>query len=136
MVGGAVHKDDIAWAAGLFEGEGCISFTRSKRSHWRNSQTQGRVSVAMTDQDVVERFAKIMGFGTVEYLGVPQSRDGYNRKATWRWRAQSYEHVQATIAMFWSYLGTRRKARAKEILSILQQETVAFSQRPRREDYE
>src|SRR5207245_5183125 len=47
--------EDIAWAAGLFEGEGSIT------------QSGGRVrlSLKMTDEESVRRFAKIIQRGTV-----------------------------------------------------------------------
>lgn len=45
----------IAWATGLFEGEGCIT------------NRSGSVSLRLvsTDRDVVEKFQAIMGFGKI-----------------------------------------------------------------------
>lgn len=101
---------DIAWAAGLFEGEGCFYFGH------RNLQA----TLQMTDADVVDRFEKIMGFGSRRIVegGHRSDRRGYKNewKPSYRWSARNFHHVQAIIAMFWPYFGERRRARAKELL--------------------
>src|SRR3990167_5406713 len=51
---------EIAWAAGLFEGEGCISVHRSK-----GRRPQPKLNIAMTDLEPMERFAKALGVGNV-----------------------------------------------------------------------
>jgi hypothetical protein len=51
--------EEIAWAAGLFEGEGSI--TRFGRS----GKFDLRVSLNMTDEDVVRRFDAIVDRGKV-----------------------------------------------------------------------
>lgn len=98
---------EVAWAAGLFEGEGCITHLNTSPNH------KGvRLSLAMTDRDIVERFCKTVGVGRVEYK--KGQKDGY--KDQWLWRVGSFEHSQAVIAMLWFGLGERRKAKAKELL--------------------
>ena len=49
---------DIAWASGVFEGEGCIH-VYSDHDH------SVRLVVNMTDQDVVERLGRIFRVGQV-----------------------------------------------------------------------
>jgi hypothetical protein len=114
----SAQRDNLAWAAGLFEGEGSISI------HQRRN---GIVHLAMTDADVVERFAKVMGFGRIYHH--PQDK----RKATYKplinWVAGSFEHVQAAIAMMWPWLGTRRQSRAIEVLRVAQTSNLACKQR-------
>ena len=106
----AGSASEIAWAAGLFEGEGCFYFGH------RNLQA----TLAMTDADVVDRFERIVGFGhrSVREGDHKNDKRGYKNewKPIYRWSARSFEHVQALIAMLWPYLGDRRKARAKELL--------------------
>lgn len=94
----------VAWAAGLFEGEGSCSISRRNR--------QPRVELAMTDRDAVERFAEIVGCGNVRfYAGV-----GPRRKDTWRWSVQGADDVVRVIGMLWPLLGERRRERATEVL--------------------
>jgi hypothetical protein len=100
-----MDREEIAWAAGVFEGEG--SFTMS--GHRRNSHT---ATVSMCDEDVVRRFYKAVGIG---YVNGPYQNSGINRKPYYRWQTARFEHVQALVAMLWPWLGQRRRARAKEI---------------------
>jgi len=39
-----------------------------------------------------------------------------HHKTQWGWHATSFEQFQALVAFLWHQLGTRRKARAKELL--------------------
>jgi hypothetical protein len=50
----------VAWAAGLFEGEGCWNAYVRK-----GGKVQMQVRLEMTDKDVVERFAAIVGCGAI-----------------------------------------------------------------------
>ena len=102
-------SEDIAWAAGLFEGEGCIHRRRGKLN----------LSVQMTDRDVVDRFARAVSVGGVAAKPQPGVRAYY--KPTWRWNA-SGEEAAWLLTQFMPWLGDRRRARAAE-------ETTLFEQR-------
>lgn len=97
---------DIAWAAGLFEGEGSIQLwqdTKSERSY-------PRLELSSTDQDVVLRFAGILGgaiYGPIE-------RE--NRKPFWRWTATG-ERARSALAVLAPQLGARRTARMDDVLA-------------------
>jgi hypothetical protein len=69
----------------------------------------------MTDQDVVRRFHQKVGFGR---LTGPYHRrfHGKPAKPIWHWTVTSFEKVQALIAQWWPWLGSRRRARATEVL--------------------
>lgn len=98
-------REDLAWAAGLFEGEGTICLRPQKTTHSLS------VAVRMTDRDVVQRFADIMGFG--------QFRPGVilkSGKQMWTWESGKHECVQALVAMLWIWLGARRRQKAREVL--------------------
>jgi hypothetical protein len=56
----ADSSHDLAWAAGLFEGEGYVEH----RPNGCGRTTRG-LGLAMTDLDVVERFQKVVGVGAV-----------------------------------------------------------------------
>lgn len=98
---------ELAWAAGLFEGEGYISST----IHGKGIVFP-KVGLNMTDCDTVERFQRALGgIGNIHtILPAPP------RKRQWRWQAQNFEACQATIALLWHQLGPRRRARAAEVL--------------------
>jgi hypothetical protein len=101
----AYQRDDVAWAAGLFEGEGCISLSNK-------GGPAARLSVSMTDEDVIRRFHKVVRVGYVYKTALRNPR----YKQQWCWSAHSHEACQFVIAMLWRWLGSRRRGRAHEVL--------------------
>ena len=96
---------ELAWAAGLFEGEG--SFTYESRTGIPN------VRLSMADEDSVRRFSNAIGFGRVRG---PKFDKRPNRKPLWEWTAGGFEKSQAILGMLWFGLGSRRRRRAIELL--------------------
>ncbi len=95
---------DIAWAAGLFEGEGSCMIRGKKR--------QPVLALSMTDEDVVRRFHTIVERGTVNTYRAYQP----NRKRQWHWQVASKDDVLYVLALFWDYLGERRREVACEVI--------------------
>jgi hypothetical protein len=91
-----------AWAAGLFEGEGCIS--------------DDELRLKMTDEDVVRRFAAAVALGTIY---APYASRQPNRRPAWVWVSGRRRDVEFILARFLPYLGARRAARAREALAVL-----------------
>lgn len=106
---GASRREQLAWAAGLFEGEG--SFTFAKRGKYVSIVAE----LGMTDADRVELFHSIIGVGNVTKHSKPL-------KDYWKpvsiWKVASFEGTQHTIATLWFWLGPRRRNRAQEILKL------------------
>ena len=103
---------DIAWAAGLFEGEGC----------WNAYGHEGgtvrmQVRLGMTDRDVVERFAAIVGVGNVSVHDTPAHR-AKGWKPLYTWCVYEAEKVREVIALLLPYMGERRRAKAEEVLRL------------------
>lgn len=96
---------EIAWFAGIFEGEGCIATTRSKYP-W--------LQVAMSDEDVIRRLHSVSGCGTVRALA---TRPGY--KPMWEWRAGKRTDVARLLCAMAPLLGERRRAKALEAADLL-----------------
>lgn len=95
-------RTEIAWAAGLFEGEGAICQDKNGRV---------RLSLKMTDQDCVYQFCDIVGgkvYGPYHY----EAKDGYPRSPFWQWHSDKGANPRTIIHMFWPWLQTRRRARA------------------------
>lgn len=104
------NKDEILWASGLFEGEGCFTLHKEKSSESKYPLLQ----LGMTDEDSVRRFHQAVGVGSV-YGPIKGIKDHY--KDSWRWRVKGFEKVQAVTAMLWIGLGQRRRKRAIEVLA-------------------
>ena len=90
----------LAWAAGLFEGEGSISLKKS---------TPGRsitLSVAMTDVDVLQRFNSIFpGHLTLKNKG---ANNPAHYKQMWEWRLHKIADCYAMLLSMLPYFGERR----------------------------
>lgn len=102
---------EIAWAAGLFEGEGCFSHRLQ-----RNGNAQVRVALAMTDRDAVERFAAFVGVGEVHGPKANPKQPGW--RPVWEWYVQDSARVRAVIALLLPWLCERRRAKALEVDAI------------------
>lgn len=103
---------DVAWAAGLFEGEGCWNvYTRP------NGKRQILAGLAMTDQDVVERFCEVVGFGAIHrsHSAVHVARGD---KPLFVWRIYEASKVRELVALFMPYMGDRRRAKALKVLDL------------------
>ena len=118
------RREDLAWAAGLFEGEGCLHFQLP-----RNGRKAGgiRAHLTMVDEDVVRRFAEVIGRGRVSgpiyrrptvgavfFFWAPDGSP--SKKPVYRWEISSFENVQAMIAMLWPWWNTRKRLKAREVL--------------------
>lgn len=110
----------IAWAAGIIEGEGCISLLRSEGAR-RNYVS---LQVNMTDEDVVEKLYNIFKVGTFAPWH-PPSHKNTGRKPQFRWRVSGRpaEEVLWRIA---PHLGKRRLAKFAEVLAKSTGEQVSI----------
>lgn len=101
---------ELAWAAGLFEGEGCISSIRAGRTWY--------LKVAMTDREVLDRFHAIVGRGRIYIHSAHKSKRGIERgwSKAWVWQVGSRGDVLHVLGLLMPNLGSRRRARAEEAL--------------------
>ena len=99
----------LAWAVGLFEGEGCITF-RDK------AHKKPYLKMSMTDFDVIRKFHKLIGRGNLDYIP--------KRKAHWQdqlqWRMGGKQNVRYVLGLFLPHLGDRRAHKALDILDLIE----------------
>lgn len=101
-----MDETEIAWLAGLLEGEG--SFLKPPPS----DPGRPRISLEMTDQDVVERVAKMFEISyihTKRYANV-KHKDGFR----FLLRGQRAVRLMEVLS---PYMGTRRQAQINEVLN-------------------
>lgn len=99
---------ETAWAAGFFEGEGCIVAHQQSRGNgeWRVVQLQ----VVTTDLDVLERFQAWAGAGNI----ISEKRREPTHKDRWRWNLGRKDEVARILLEMLPHLGTRRSAKVQE----------------------
>ena len=110
-----ISQSDIAYIAGLFDGEGSIYFARrieKKKKHkgkgYRTSMSQ-RISmeVTMTDESVVRWVHEVLGVGTV----VRKPRKGRRKDGTkylmqYKWRC-TFRQAYYVCCLIWPYAHTK-----------------------------
>lgn len=107
---------EIAWAAGLLEGEG--SFSRYPR---RGGSSGYTIKCGMCDKDVVEKLCRVLGVGYVERF---QPKDS-GHKAQWILRINRLHHVYAVCVAIHEFLGERRRQRVESLLKGMNEELSA-----------
>lgn len=94
---------EIAWVAGIIEGEGTIL---------NRDNTGIEVRVVMSDKDVIHRVHVVTGVGTM--------RGPYNWKSSvkelWTWRVSKRVDVTALLHSIEPWMGERRGTRIKDAL--------------------
>lgn len=111
---------EIAYAAGLFEGEGSVCLQKPTR----NGHTPNvRLTINMTDLEPLQRIQSIFG-GRVTG---PYAR-GEGRKDMWRWCLSQVIGVRKAASLMFPWLSPRRQQRMAELFAARR---LAIAMRPR-----
>jgi hypothetical protein len=111
----------LAYAAGLFEGEGNVNahygtalFTRNgEKIRYIRRSPQFVLQIGMTDLEPLEKFLEAVGLGQI--YG-PYKLGKSHFKKSWHYRVGTFEGVQAIAAMLWKWLSPRRR---KQVVATL-----------------
>lgn len=98
-----MREAEIAWAAGLYEGEGTVGLTSSGI----------QVALKMCDEDVVRRWGQAVGFG--KFYG-PHQYKGC-KKPQCEWRVCTGDQVVALLEAFRPWLGKRRIEQLEKMIA-------------------
>lgn len=99
------NRFQIAWLAGLTEGEATFGIDRGRP----------KIRVRMTDHDVVQRVAELCGTNKVHTVDYFHRRFGSQVQYEWTCRGRNAIEVMRAIL---PYMGERRAARINEILEV------------------
>ena len=100
-----MESNDIAYMAGLFDGEGHVEYKKRlvKQKKGKNKAYKTwsiRCEMSMTDRGVMEWFHETIGFGTLNKREAKKSWTG--KKPQWRWRC-SYRDALEFAKLMWPY---------------------------------
>lgn len=101
----------VEWAAGLFEGEGCITDNTNQYG-----SKYPYLRLCMKDKDVVERFASALGVGKIR----PRKQQKDHWSPMWDWYVCKRADVRKVLIAFLPYLGERRAYRALNALDDIE----------------
>jgi len=103
---------DVAWAAGILEGEGCFFiYDRNIRTGSKNIG----IRCNMTDEDIILRLKDVFSFGTIHVKSPKKPQ----HKVGWEWRLEKHSSIEEVINKVLPYLGKRRSSKAKELLAYI-----------------
>lgn len=109
-----MRVNSIEWAAGLFEGEGCIY--EGKQSKFPHNPYY-QLTVGMTDKDVVQKFCDVVGYG---HVTESKTKTPDHWKQVYTWRAAKTTEVRRILSAMLPYFGNRRAYKALNILDTLE----------------
>jgi hypothetical protein len=104
-------REELAWAAGFLDGEGCFSYTEKAGF--------ACVSIAQTVVFPLARFRRAVGVGKIYGPYRHEHPRRVSKKPQWVFRAHRREHVQAIAALLWFKLGPTKRAQATVTLARL-----------------
>lgn len=119
-------REELAWAAGFFDGEGWIGTQRSK------ALRVPRLTVTQKDLRALERFrSAVGGIGHIYHdPGRPTKRSAVNS-----YQASSLNHVQTIVALLWTWLGPVKREQARRALGIALPSYRLGPKSPRQRDH-
>lgn len=107
-----VSETDLAWAAGLFEGEGCINVHYDPRT----GKGHVRLFIVSTDLDVLRTFQGIVN-GTLRPV---KTISTLAKKPQWRWYGGGSVYAREFITHLQPYMHSRRSERMDDALRALE----------------
>lgn len=110
-----VDPIEIAWAAGLYEGEGCCFLTPASPGH---PSGQPHLVISMTDLEPLLRFQRVFGgVGRIEGPLIDKRRPDV-AKPIWRWSIKQWKACQQILHYLVPHLSPRRIEQARPILEF------------------
>jgi hypothetical protein len=100
--------DEIAWAAGFFEGEGSFTLNRGQQ------RPVPVVYVSQVDPEPLERFARYL---RLEPHGKQYREVRQGTRDIWRFRIHKYSEVQRVVDLLYPWLSPRRREQADRMLA-------------------
>ena len=96
---------NLAYIAGLFDGEGCVSYKQYDRKRPHNKRAYPtwsiRLEISMTDKSVLKWIHEILKVGTVNPKRY-KTKYTLGWKKQWRWRCQHRE-AYYVARLLWPY---------------------------------
>ena len=113
------QNERIAWAAGLWEGEGHIRARQTNRSR-DGSSTRWYIQIAieMCDLEPLEQFHQFVRVGSISGPYKRERIDGRIHNETYRWTCHKWDETNFLIKRFHPFLSRRRYLQAQEALAL------------------
>lgn len=113
-----ISQTDLAWLAGLLEGEGYFGIDNRSANRYETSTTPAKpfIKLAMTDQDIVEKVSTMIG-KRYFIAGRPTAAG----KTVYILHIGARETVKPILLGILPYMGQRRSERINQCLKLIEQ---------------
>jgi hypothetical protein len=99
-------RENLAWVAGVLEGEGSFLLRQGRRPE---------VRAAMSDEDIIRRLHEVTGVGGA-YGPFKKTFNGKPAKDSWVFSVQNQEEAYALMAALYPWMGKRRQEKIREVI--------------------
>ena len=103
---------DIAWAAGVYEGEGSLVRDKRKRATYN-------LTIKMTDLDILQRFQSVFNLGSIRPVATPHQLSNPHWKPAWVYLVSNRPAISKILTAMLPYLGIRRGYSALNCLDVI-----------------
>ncbi len=110
-------KRSIEWAAGLFEGEGCIHIAQNHGVNGKTNSVLCQLHLGMTDLDVITDFADTLGH---KVYGPYTQKAHPTWKPKYAVRVSRAAEVRRILLLLLPHLGSRRAYKALNALDVIE----------------
>lgn len=100
--------EEIAWLAGLLDGEGCFDFHMNSKS----GRKFPRIRIQMKDLDVIKRVKDVMGGGQI----CKETGRKKNHSTTYILRQCKRDELAVILPLILPWMSKRRAERIKEMI--------------------
>jgi hypothetical protein len=102
-----LDREELAWAAGFFDGEGNVSLHTQRKA--------AQLNISQCERSILDRFKNAVG-GLGAVYG-PYTRQLGDRSVTlWKYNCYGHERTQAIFALLSHRLGTTKRAQFERVL--------------------
>jgi len=101
-------KEELAWAAGFFDGEGCTNCSTRTNGKSTKRYRLLRMIVSQSEPTTLERFQAAVGFGRIEGPHHCPSHPP-NAKPKWQYKVDGLDKVQALALFLWPWLSEPKR---------------------------
>lgn len=120
---------DLAWAAGFFDGEGCVRVSQSVRyqtSQGEKARRYLRLDVTQKHRPLLDKLEAMFGVGNIYYQKPrPTSSEGY----CWTCNGRAAFYV---LNLIWPWLGEQKKADFKRAINRVRETRKDWVRHPQR----
>ena len=99
-----MNESEIAYLAGLFDGEGNIQYKQYMRQRRHQEKAYPtwsiRMEMSMTDESIIRYTHEVLGVGTVGKR--KNGKGSLGKKQQWRWRC-GYRDAYQVCLLFWPH---------------------------------